>query len=1190
MSKKVEQKGTLTIDDNNSLDRLGKKAKKTAKSIKELGGANQKTDRFMKGVTAQSSNTTKNFSKMAQTMQGGIVPIYATLAAQVFAVTAAFQFFQNSVDFANLIKGQEAFGAVTGVAYASLTKNIQAATAGQLRYSEAAQAAAIGVAAGLTSDQLVKIGEAAKNTSLALGRNLTDSFNRLTRGITKAEPELLDELGIVLRLEPALKAYAAEIGKSKEELNQFEKSQAIANEVLGQAERKFSKAAQEIDPAAFALTQFSVAFGELIEKMQIGLSQILLPVLGFLKDNVLALSGALLLFTRPIIASLVDFENMGKSAVKNSEIAAVAVERAQRRMDKARFAGKNEFGRSTAAASISSMNRQLGRDKFTDVGNMAGGTGQMSLKMIQAERKAIRKNGAVYKLMQKEAIDMANKRFGQEKRFTAEFRQFVRQNQRQMRADYFRHLLIMEQALKTSKKKQEGIEVKATNFFKMKKLEGLAFFATVQKQMVNIARVSGRAINLAFGLTGLLGVGALLLGVGQQLLAFFKDQDEGVKSITERFEQQTEAAKKLNIELDRMNRFREEGRVESGIETSQQVANMLKSSGTSTEVVRRLGDRRADASALNPNKEKVAELNQRIATDLAFIAEQEEKGAIAGVAAAKGRIERRQEEIEKLTDLTIVSEKFADLQEADADNILKIAEAQKSLGNLELANDYILLAEAIRKGEKPHKDVLDRLKKEEDAIISRSEKVARAEEIEKTFVQSLQGLAGKGGPFASQRSALRESIAGKTAEIDSFLAGGGIPFSDEHLGMVKDLKMRKDLQTQINTALNQENQNARDILANDKKRLEAKLAMSEEAKISVMDTKKLKDEEKLAAARAEKERLEIARAGFAMSEVTQEIKDDNEEQIAQAEIKIQNAKKELDINDKLRDIETAKLELKIAQNKHSAKQKAIDEEIVALQIGNVRGNAFLGGTRIGARLKKEQKIQEDTLKIKKESANITHLQAQLDKEVAETGLGESARAARQADIDFQKKKLELMEEQKLVAEEQLTFMGELQNTFAKGIEDMFVAFATGAKSAKDAFKDMALFMLKKMAEMAAQQLALRALGFMGMPVPMAEGGVIGLAKGGVIPKYRTGGIATEPTYLVGEGKMNEAVVPLPDGRSIPVNMKGGGDTNNVSISVNVDGSSTNSFDSEKGKALGKMIEASIMETIQREKRPGGVLG
>ena len=54
---------------------------------------------------------------------------------------------------------------------------------------------------------------ATKNVSFALGRDLTDSFNRLIRGVTKAEPELLDELGIILRLEPATKAYVDSIGK-----------------------------------------------------------------------------------------------------------------------------------------------------------------------------------------------------------------------------------------------------------------------------------------------------------------------------------------------------------------------------------------------------------------------------------------------------------------------------------------------------------------------------------------------------------------------------------------------------------------------------------------------------------------------------------------------------------------------------------------------------------------------------------------------------------------------------------------------------------------------------------------------------------------------------------------------------------------------------------------------------------------
>ena len=59
-----------------------------------------------------------------------------------------------------------------------------------------------------------------------------------------------------------------------------------------------------------------------------------------------------------------------------------------------------------------------------------------------------------------------------------------------------------------------------------------------------------------------------------------------------------------------------------------------------------------------------------------------------------------------------------------------------------------------------------------------------------------------------------------------------------------------------------------------------------------------------------------------------------------------------------------------------------------------------------------------------------------------------------------------------------------------------------------------------------------ALGF-------ANGGV---AKGGFVPfkAFADGGTVSGPTLgLVGEGKYNEAIVPLPDGRSIPVSMKGG---------------------------------------------------
>ena len=261
MANKI-QGGQLvfTVGDDGTLKLLEQKTKKASKSMKELGGASQNTDRRIKGVTQQSSNATKNFSKQAQTMQGGIVAVYATIAAQVFAVSAAFQFLKDSFETRNLIQGQLAFGAVTGVAYKTMTADIQKATSGMIQFKEAAQAAAIGTAAGLSSGQMEAIGTAAKNTSLALGRDLTDSFNRLTRGITKAEPELLDELGIILRLEPAMKAYANSIGKSAKDLTQFEKSQAVANEVLSQAESKFGAITKVLDPSAFALDYLGISF------------------------------------------------------------------------------------------------------------------------------------------------------------------------------------------------------------------------------------------------------------------------------------------------------------------------------------------------------------------------------------------------------------------------------------------------------------------------------------------------------------------------------------------------------------------------------------------------------------------------------------------------------------------------------------------------------------------------------------------------------------------------------------------------------------------------------------------------------------------------------------------------------------------------------------------------------------------
>tara|TARA_B100001250_G_C19812338_1_gene796316 strand:+ start:840 stop:4094 length:3255 start_codon:yes stop_codon:yes gene_type:complete len=291
----------MRINDDGSLQMVGGQAEKTSKKLDKTAKSAHSADRQLKGAAQASSNTTKNFSKMSQGISGGLVPAYATLAANIFAISAAFRFLQSAGDLRLMQQGQIAYASQTGVALDLLTKRVQAATDGQLSFTEAAQAVQLGRAAGLSSDQISGLANVAKNASIALGRDLTDSFNRLTRGAIKAEPELLDELGIIVRLETATEEYARRINKAAKDLTTFEKSQAVVNQVLEQGEDKFSNLGVEVNQ----LNKLAKAFDDLLNTIKSSLSGVAEFMAGAMSNNITALAGAFALLGTGIAKSLV---------------------------------------------------------------------------------------------------------------------------------------------------------------------------------------------------------------------------------------------------------------------------------------------------------------------------------------------------------------------------------------------------------------------------------------------------------------------------------------------------------------------------------------------------------------------------------------------------------------------------------------------------------------------------------------------------------------------------------------------------------------------------------------------------------------------------------------------------------------------------------------------------------------------
>ena len=264
MSKTIKAgKIIIELDDGNTIELFGNSAKKTSKKVDDLSRSTQTADRNLKGAARASSNTTKNFSKMQQGL-GGLVGAYATLAASIFAIGAAFRALEEASNIKNQIRGMEIFGEVTGIAMVSIVADVRAATGGLLQFRDAAQAAQIATAAGFNANQIKELASGAKLASVALGRDLTDSFNRLIRGVTKAEPELLDELGIVLRIDDATRKFAQANNVAAKSLTIAQRRAAVFEEVSRQLADNFGDFEESADELVNPITRLQTAFNDLI--------------------------------------------------------------------------------------------------------------------------------------------------------------------------------------------------------------------------------------------------------------------------------------------------------------------------------------------------------------------------------------------------------------------------------------------------------------------------------------------------------------------------------------------------------------------------------------------------------------------------------------------------------------------------------------------------------------------------------------------------------------------------------------------------------------------------------------------------------------------------------------------------------------------------------------------------------------
>jgi hypothetical protein len=343
-----------------NFENTGKRVNKTLERTKEIMNSTKGGSKAANAAFNQTEYNTnrgtigtgaagRDFAKQSRELDG-LVRLYAVYAANIFAAEAAFRALSEAMNTTNMIEGLNQLGAASGVAMGGLAKRFSEASGGAISLRESMEATAKAVSSGLSQSQFLKLGEVAKKASQALGVNMSDAVSRLTRGITKLEPELLDELGIFTKLGKATEDYARAINKPVSELTDFEKRQAFANAVLAEGAKKFGAIDIPTNP-------YDKLLATLKNVAQTGLelvNNVLAPFATLLSNNTGLLVGALGLIGVKLVKDALPAIGQWRAGLKSAADAA-----RQTSSDIAASFGEAFVDRTNAAFKVPELERSL---------------------------------------------------------------------------------------------------------------------------------------------------------------------------------------------------------------------------------------------------------------------------------------------------------------------------------------------------------------------------------------------------------------------------------------------------------------------------------------------------------------------------------------------------------------------------------------------------------------------------------------------------------------------------------------------------------------------------------------------------------------------------------------------------------------------------------------------------------------
>lgn len=1158
--KKVIVEGQVILDDNGTLKKITK--------------GSRQADRALKGTAKTSSSGTKNFSKMSQGITGGLVPAYATLAANLFAITAVFAALKEAADLRVMREGMEQYAASTGIAMQGIAASLQQVTHMQLNYGEAMKATATLSAAGFGQAQILEMGQAARQASAALGHNFEDAFNRITKGIQKAEPELLDELGIILRLDQATRNYAIANGLAQDDLTLFQRTMAVHNEVISQATEKYGSLNKEIKVSG--IVQLGTAFENVKKSALESFAPIAEFFAGVFQKNIALVIAVMITFGVAMLKAAGIGDMLGDKVTSwttNAAAKVTAARVAQEDYTHALKMSKLEAGKFREEAAGQMQGAALGKGKNQQIGKgdfkgkkrlMAGQIGMLPHKLLREWQKTEAGVVGVTENMtakQKRAFDRyIDDVIGGEKKF-----------EREWKHGWKRMTLGAELAL-----------------------------AKVKSAVATV----GSGIGKVVGFMGKLA-GGLMSIVGK--LAMFKMLWEMGKGLAKDAHNYTESflnfAKKFPL-------F--EGWADKMLDSTESWRDMREHSKIMGEQMERI-------TSVNDNMEKQKEEVQSISDNWNTAASQLEKYIMLG---------RLLDSIDFSASIAEAVTAYKTAEAATADVMTKFNERVAGLGNTEQYNRITPGADTY--GQKATGPRTSNFLTSELALQSGQALTIHNTalvEAGKAALKDADALAWKEAyiDFWDITDQTKKVVVNNQSNQEVMKTSIDQIIEDARIMITQAEKLATD--SGLNFGMDPEimTKAYEDALKAGETPAEAARIAGEafnKAKkpltdfVGEMDS--LKSITEAYNKTANKLYKKVMPQGYGKQFKTLQ----DFQNVYGAGIKKRGDEEGFIGDDTKMDVKHLKMLdsmnlLDKEMYKRDEDQKILWEDMLVTwkQMFGDEGNVTKAQNEaykqawgyeelITEEKLKQVNLQHAGMKLKgamgkryQYEYNVAKLESQMEIKKQELLRLENADTPKDKDYDQKVANIELantgLQKQLEIMKKQETIQFKLTDMFQQGFENLFTSLVKGEEKLGEVFKKVTSQMLAQMAAMMAQQAALRAFGmaFPGMS------SYLGGRDGGIFssPGYRSfgdGGIASgSDSGYTATLHGTEAVVPLGNDRSIPVKLSGNAGTSNITVNVSTTGGqqTTSAGGGQSERKLGQMIAAAVQGEILDQQRPGGIL-